>query len=138
MATTTDAIKNGPKRYMGLDITLWLVQVYLAVMFGMDGFVNTFLSVPDMVANGITFASHAALWRTRFIGIAELIFAIGVIVPALTRIAPWLTSMAAAGFVAIQVLAIAFHATHGELAQALPLNLALFLPALFVLWGRCG
>jgi uncharacterized membrane protein YphA (DoxX/SURF4 family) len=136
MAITLDAIKHSPAPSKTLKTSLWIAQVYLAAMFGIAGFVKTFLPVPDMVANGITFAPDVPLWLTRFIGVAELSGAIGIILPSLTRIAPRLTWKAASGFVAIQVLAIGFHATRGELARALPMNLALLLPAMFVLWGR--
>ena len=133
---TIDAIKHASAPSKTLKITLWIAQVYLAAMFGMAGFVKTFLPITEMVANGINFATDLPLWLTRCIGVAELSGAIGIILPALTRVAPRLTWMAAAGFVAIQVLAIGFHAVRGELAHVLPLNLALLLPAAFVLWGR--
>ena len=136
MKTTKDPVYTPPAPSKVLKISLWIAQVYLAAMFGMAGVIKTFLSIPEMVAKGITFAPDVPLWLTRFIGIAELSGAIGIILPALTRVAPRLTWMAAAGFAAIQILAIGFHAMRGESAHTLPLNLALLLPAVFVLWGR--
>lgn len=53
-----------------------------------------------------------------------------------TRILPWLTPLAALGFAIIQVLAIIVHASLGETATTLPMNLVLLAPALFVVWGR--
>jgi hypothetical protein len=50
------------------------------------------------------------------IGAAELLGAIGVILPAATRIASFLRPLAAAGFAVIQVLAIGVHASLGETA----------------------
>ena len=119
-----------------LKVSLWIAQVLLAVLFGMAGTMKTFMSVPDLVANGINYAADLPLWLLRFIGIAELSGAIGVIVPALTRVKPQLTWMAAAGLATIQVLAMCFHTSRGEFLHVLPMNLILLTPALFVLWGR--
>ena len=56
--------------------------------------------------------------------------------PALTRIKPVLTPLAALGFATIQVLAIGFHTMRGEFAEAAPINLLLLGLSLFVVWGR--
>jgi len=119
-----------------LAISLWIGQILLAALFGMAGFMKSFLPVPALVAQGINYASDLPLWLLRFIGAAELSGAIGILLPALTRIRPRLTPLAALGFTTIQVLAICFHASRGELARALPLNLVLLSLSLFVLWGR--
>lgn len=121
---------------MMLNIFLWLAQILLAVLFGMAGVMKTFLPPADMIANGITAAAVLPLGLMRFIGIAELSGAIGVLLPALTRIQPRLTPLAALGFVTIQVLAIGYHVMHGDFFQVLPLNAVLLSLSLFVLWGR--
>lgn len=59
-----------------------------------------------------------------------------MILPAASRVLPWLTPLAAAGFAVIQLLAIPFHVTRGELAMTWPANLMLLSLSLFVLWGR--
>ena len=61
--------------------------------------------------------------------------AIGLILPALTRILPRLTPLAALGVSIIQVLAMLFHVSRGEF-MVLPLNVVLLALSLFVLWGR--
>jgi uncharacterized membrane protein YphA (DoxX/SURF4 family) len=119
-----------------LGISLWIGQILLAVLFGMAGVMKSFLPIPALVTQGISYASDLPLWLLRLIGVAELSGAIGILLPALTRIQPRLTPLAALGFTAIQVLAICFHASRGELARALPLNLVLLSLSLFVLWGR--
>jgi len=68
--------------------------------------------------------------------VCEILGAVGVILPAVTRILPILTTMAAAGFVTIQVLAIGFHLARGEYVEAVTMNLALLALSAFVLWGR--
>lgn len=134
MSATFPAPTGRPGK--AITVSLWTAQVLLAILFGMAGVMKTFMPVPELVANGINYASDLPLWLLRFIGVVELSGAVGVLLPALTRIQPRLTPLAALGFVAIQVLAIGFHATRGELAMALPLNAILLGLSLFVLWGR--
>src|SRR5437773_951387 len=103
-----------------MKIALWIVQVLLALAFGMAGFMK--LSKPFSELNTMlpwTLATGEAL--TRFIGAAELTGALGLLLPSLTRIKPWLTPLAAAGLVAVMTLASIFHLTRGEF-MALPVN----------------
>ena len=55
--------------------------------------------------------------------------------PALLRIQPRLSVLAAVGIIALQVLAMGFHLMRGE-AMVLPMNLVLLALAAFVFWGR--
>src|SRR5262249_51778522 len=71
----------------------------------------------------------------RFIGAAEVAGAIGLILPAATRIRPSLTPLAAVGLTTVVVFAAAFHLSRGE-AQAVPVNVVLGGLAAFVAWGR--
>lgn len=118
-----------------LNIALWVVQILLAVVYLAAGAVKTFTPIAEL-ATQMSFVADSPVWFVRLIGIAEIAGAIGLIVPAITRILPWLTPLAALGFVVVQAGAIVSHASYGELAQYLPLNLGLLLLALFVLWGR--
>ena len=71
----------------------------------------------------------------RFIGISEFLGAIGLILPAATKIKPSLTPLAALGLLTIMILAMAFHLSRGEV-QATPVNIVLGGLAAFVAWGR--
>ncbi|TIQ29637.1 DoxX family protein [Mesorhizobium sp.] len=136
MSEHTMATKAAPAPNRALAIGLWSAQVTLAGIFGMAGVSKSFLSPADLVAMGVNYATELPEWLLRFIGASELLGAIGIILPALTRILPRLTPLAALGFVTILVLAIGFHAARGDLATALPFNLALLGLSLFVVWGR--
>lgn len=116
-------------------IGLWAAQALLALAFGAAGVMKLLTPVAELGAmmNWVTVSPE---WLVRFIGAAELLGAIGVILPALTRILPWLTPLAALGFAIIQVLAIGTHASLGEIAMTLPMNLLLLALSLFVAWGR--
>jgi len=119
-----------------MSIALWVVQVLLAIAFGMAGFMKLSLPMDALAANGMTFVAHTPEWLVRFIGIAEVAGALGMILPAATRILPFLTPLAALGFAIIQVLAIGVHASLGETAATLPINLILLALSVFVAWGR--
>ena len=117
-----------------LNIGLWLVQLVLAAMFGMAGVMKSTAPIADLTAQmGWPGVLPPAL--VRFIGVSELAAAIGLVLPAATRIKPQLTPLAAAGLVVIMVLAAIFHVARGEMG-ALPFNLGLGAAAAFVAWGR--
>ena len=121
-----------PRR--ALSITLWIVQVLLAGMFLMTGFMK--LSQPIAALSGqMPWVTSVPGALVRFIGAAELAGALGLILPSLTRIRPRLTVLAAIGLITVMVLASAFHISRGEAAMV-PMNLVLAALAAFVAWGR--
>ncbi len=71
----------------------------------------------------------------RFIGVAEGAAAIGLILPALTGILPWLTPLAAVGLIVVMGSAIVFHLRAGE-APGVVGPLVILLLALVVAYGR--
>ena len=115
---------------MTLDTWLWIAQIVLAAAFGMAGAMKTFLPIEKL---GEKMAGMDDIPdQARFIGLVEIAGALGMILPMLTGILPWLTPLAALGFAAIQVLAMFFHARRNELARKLPANLGLLALALFL------
>ena len=126
---------NGVTGRSGWTIGLWAAQVLLAGFYGFAGFNKVSQSMESLGAMGMSYALDFPELLTRFIGTMEILGAIGIILPALTRIMPRLTPLAALGFSLIQVLAILLHASRGEF-MVLPMNLVLLALSLFVLWGR--
>jgi|SRR5579863_5227033 len=118
----------------GLRIALWTVQIVLAAVFMMSGAIKVFTSPADLVKAAPDFATMG-LGLIRFIGIAELAGAIGLILPALTRIAPSLTPLAASALAVVMLLAAIFHISRGEIAH-LGVVIPLGALACFVAWGR--
>ena len=118
-----------------MNILLWLVQILLAAAFGMAGVMKATQPVDVLAANGIAWAPQVPLVLVRFIGISEFLGAVGLILPALTKIKPFLTPLAALGLLTIMILAMGFHVSRGE-AGALPANIVLGGLAAFVAWGR--
>ena len=118
-----------------MHILLWIVQVLLACAFAMAGIMKSTQPIDSLVQSGMVWAGQVPVALVRFIGVSELLGAIGLILPAATKIKPSLTPLAALGLLTIMILAMAFHLSRGE-AQALPINMVLGGLAAFVAWGR--
>jgi uncharacterized membrane protein YphA (DoxX/SURF4 family) len=117
-----------------LNITLWVLQVVLAAMYLMAGYQKTFGDL-DVVVKSIFWIAYTPAPLVRFIGVSELLGAIGLILPAALKIRPQLTTLAAAGLSTIMLLANLMHIYRGEYF-VLPMTLLLFAMAAFVAYGR--
>lgn len=118
-----------------LHVALWVVQGLLALLFFGAGAAKLTQPLDQLVAAGMTFVSYTPAGVVRFIGLSEVLGAIGLIAPAATRIAPRLTGVAAAALVVVMVLAGGVHAVHGENANLVPVIVLGGLSS-FVAWGR--
>jgi putative oxidoreductase len=123
-----------PVPHSGLNTALWAVQVFLFVAFGIAGFMKLTMSMEDL-ARLLTWPEAVPSGLVRFIGFAELAGAVGVLIPALTRIQPWLTGYAAMGLTTVMICAVGYHLM---LFQGMMLVPSIVLGALagFVAWGR--
>jgi uncharacterized membrane protein len=117
-----------------MHIALWIIQGLLALAYLFAGFMKALRPRADVV-KAMPWAAAVPSALVRFIGTAELLGAVGLIVPAVTGILTWLTPLAAAGLVVVQVLAIGFHVSRHEVG-GLPMNAVLLLLAALVLFGR--
>ena len=131
---TTD-VAGGPRRN-GWALALWAAQILLAIAYLMAGGMKVTQPMAGLAAMGMGYATVLPEAFVRFVGTMEILGALGMILPAATRILPVLTPFAAAGLSLVQVSAIVLHATRGETAMTLPVNLVLLALSLFVLWGR--
>ncbi|MGH2352702.1 MAG: DoxX family protein, partial [Chloroflexota bacterium] len=105
-----------------LNVVLWILQLLLAVAYVLHGWLFLFPSAemqPALASMGLPPAFIA------FIGAAEWLAAAGLVLPGLTRLAPWLTPLAAAGLMVVMASAFVFHLSRGELAS-LPTAVVLF------------
>jgi len=121
------------KKSKVLHISLWVVQVLLALAFGMAGFMKLSMPISELAAKGMGFVNHMSEGLVRIIGISEMLGALGLILPSVLRIKPTLTSLAAVGIVIIMSLSIKEHLSQNEPVIA---NIVLLLLAGFVAWGR--
>ena len=138
MATTSSAARDtssvGPRRSTALHVTLWIVQVLLAAFFLMAGFNHGLRPIAE-AAKMAPWVTDVPVALVRSIGIAELAGALGVVLPAATRVKPWLTPLAAAGLALIMALAVPFHIMRGE-TGGIGMHIVVLLLAAFVAWGR--
>lgn len=116
-----------------LNFWLWAAAGLLAVAYLMAGGMKATQPIDKLAGQMKWPADFPRL--TRFVGVSELLGAIGLILPLLTGVLAWLTPLAALCLVAVQVLAIGFHVMRKE-PQILPANLILLALAAFVAWGR--
>ncbi|MBI2427569.1 MAG: DoxX family protein [Ignavibacteriales bacterium] len=122
------------KQNTKLHILLWVLQILLALLYANAGFLKAFKPIAE-IAPMITWASSLPEWLVRFIGISELLGAIGLILPAALKIRPQLSMLAAAGIATIMLLANLFHIVRGEFF-VLPMTGILFALAVFIAYGR--
>ena len=127
-------MKQQQQRSKALHITLWIAQVILAAMFLMSGFMK--LSQPiDQLSKMLPWAAQVPEALVRFIGVAEVLGAVGLILPSLLRIQPKLTPIAAVGLALVMLFAVVFHISRGE-TPMIGMNFILIAIAAFIAWGR--
>jgi uncharacterized membrane protein YphA (DoxX/SURF4 family) len=93
-----------------MNILLWVLQVLLALAFFAHGCL--FLFPPAAMVEMLN--ASLPRWFQLFLGVAEVLAAIGLTLPGLTRIQPWLVSCAAAGVMIVMICATIFHVMRGE------------------------
>jgi uncharacterized membrane protein YphA (DoxX/SURF4 family) len=122
-----------------MNILLWVLQAVLAGLFAMSG-VAKVLQPKGALAGKYPWmrdVSQAAVW---FIGVTELLGAIGLIVPAATGIAPILTPIAAIGLASIMALAAGLHLRRKEMSGVAVTTVLFALTAIVALgrWASHG
>jgi putative oxidoreductase len=114
-----------------MNILLWVLQVLLALAFAAHGWL--LLAPPAAMVAQMN--ASMPRWFQIFLGIAEVLAAVGLTLPGITRIQPWLVSAAAAGVMIVMVCATGFHLMRGEVSSAI-VTLALLAMASFVAYMR--
>jgi putative oxidoreductase len=114
-----------------MNIVLWILQVLLAAAFFAHGWL-VLAPPPDIAAQML-----AALprWFWVFLGIAEILAAVGLTLPGLTRILPGLVTWSAVGIMIVMVSATVWHIARNEISSAL-VTLVLLAMATFVAYAR--
>jgi uncharacterized membrane protein YphA (DoxX/SURF4 family) len=113
-----------------LSVVLWVVQVLLAALFVFAGVMKLVMPIEEM-QKGIAFPGAFL----RFIGVAEALGGLGLLLPGLTKIAPLLTPLAAAGLAVIMVGAVVTTLSIGGGSQAI-LPAVVGVLAVLIAWGR--
>jgi uncharacterized membrane protein len=118
----------------GWTIALWAAQLMLAAAYGLFGLMKATQPL-DQLAVMMKWIPDFPPLFVRTLGVVEVLGAIGLILPSLTRIQPRLTVVAALCILVHQFCAVALHLAKGE-ADVLGLNVVLIALAGFIFWGR--
>ena len=123
MSTTT--LPRQPR----VHVWLWIVQGLLAAVFLFTGISKLFTPIHVLAEQ-----SHLSGGFMKFIGVCEVLGALGLVLPGLTHIRPSLTPLAAALLVIIMIGATV--STAILLPSVLALPLVVLLLTAFVAYGR--
>jgi len=122
-----------------LNALLWTAQVVWGLFFSFTGFGKVLAYDPAVWHQFL----HQVAWFSAvpqslfiFIGVCEGLGGVALIVPALTRVAPRLTPIAAVGLTVIMILAAGFHIARAEYHWFLPFNIVVGGVAALIAYGR--
>ena len=114
-----------------MNIVIWVLQGLLAVAFFAHGLL--FLFPPAELVEQMN--ASLPRWFQLFLGWAEVLAAVGITLPGITRIQPWLVVWAAVGIMIVMVSATVFHLARAEWSSAL-ITLILLGMAAYVAYMR--
>jgi len=114
-----------------MKILLWVLQVLLALAFFAHGCL--FVFPPAAIVDQMN--ASLPRWFQLFLGVAEVLAAIGLTLPGVTRIQPWLVAWAAGGVMIVTFSATIFHLSRGEGSSAAA-TLVLLVIATFIAYMR--
>src|SRR6202167_1244633 len=120
-----------------MNLARWIVARVLAASSAGSGLMKLFVPKDKLVSSGQGWAQDVTPTNIRLIGVVELLGAAGLILPAVTHIAPILVPLAGIGWVLVRVGAAVVPARRNE-AMNIGVNAVLLALAAFVSWGRFG
>jgi uncharacterized membrane protein YphA (DoxX/SURF4 family) len=119
-----------------MAIALWIVASLLAAAFATAGLMKLTQPKAKLVTM-LAWVEDFSQPAVKTIGALELLAAIGLILPGVTRIAPILVPIAAVGLGLLMIGAAVTHARRHE-SREIIVNVIILLMAAFVAWGRFG
>lgn len=117
-----------------MNTLLWIIQGLLALVFLLTG-VPKLVQPKEKLVNQMSALEDLSLGQIRMLGLAEVSGGVGLILPALTGIFPWLSPLAAFGLVLVMIGASVANVRRKEYAK-IAFTSALLLLALLVAVGR--
>ena len=117
-----------------MGIAVWILQFLLAIAFCAAGLMKL-LRPKDELRERMAWVEGVTPRGIKLVGLIELLGGLGLVLPALTGIAPILTLLAAIGLALVMVAAIIVHRRIGDpVPQMIPALLLLVL-LLLCIWG---
>ncbi|HVF24094.1 MAG TPA: DoxX family protein [Pyrinomonadaceae bacterium] len=89
-----------------MNILLWIIQILLALLFLFAGGTKLVMSMEEMQRMGSPNQVQLPELFIRFIGVVEVLGALGLVLPGIFRIRKGLTALAATGLAIIMVGAV--------------------------------
>ena len=120
-----------------MNVLLWVVQIMIALAFLGAGILKVTKSREELQPT-MEWVEDFSPGTVRFIGAAEVLAGVGLVVPSLTGIAPVLSAVAAVGLVLLMAGATITHVRRHEVVPNAVVTVALLAMAAFVAWGRFG
>lgn len=117
-----------------MNIALWIVQGLATFAFLWAG-IHKVIEPIEKYKQENPWAKDIAPGLLRVLGVLEILGALGLILPALTHVLPWLTPVAAVCLGILMIGAIAVHLRHKEFSGAIA-PIVIFLLVGFVAYGR--
>jgi uncharacterized membrane protein YphA (DoxX/SURF4 family) len=114
-----------------MNILLWILQVLLALAFFAHGWM--FLFPPAAIVEQMN--ASLPRWFQIFLGVAEVLAAIGLTLPGISRIKPRLVTWAALGIMIVLMSATIYHVMRNEMSSAV-ITAVMFALATFVAYMR--
>jgi hypothetical protein len=118
-----------------MNIALWITQILLAFLFLFAGGTKLVMSPVELAKMGPPDAIQLPGLFIRFIGVCEVLGALGLVLPGLFRLRQELTPLAAAGLTIIMIGAVVVSIMGPGVGAALPATVLGLLCA-FVAYGR--
>jgi uncharacterized membrane protein YphA (DoxX/SURF4 family) len=118
-----------------MNTILWVLQIFLAVTFVYSGIMKSTQQREKLIHIGQTGVADLSYPLIRFIGIMEILGALGIILPQAVGVLPVLTPVTAIGFAVIMIFAANIHAKRKEFLS-FSFNLFLLLVSAFVAMQR--
>ncbi|WP_425841097.1 DoxX family protein [Streptomyces fractus] len=101
-----------------MSVAYWIVAGLLALFYVYSGGLKV-VRGREQLRPMMAWVDNTPMRTVRAIGALELLGTLGLVLPPLTGIAPWLALAAAVGFVALQIAATRLHLSRGERQVAL-------------------
>jgi len=120
-----------------MNVLLWVVQILIGLAFLGAGILKVTKSRAELQPT-MEWVEDFSAGTVRFIGAAEVLAGLGMLVPSLTGIAPVLSAVAAVGLVLLMAGATITHVRRKEVVPNVVVTVALLAMAAFVAWGRFG
>lgn len=118
-----------------MNILLWIIQILLALLFLFAGGTKFWFTIEQMRAMGSPNQVLLPGLFIRFIGVCEILGALGLVLPGLFRVKQYLTVLAAIGLTIIMIGAAIVSAMGDGIGAAIP-ALVIGLLCAFVAYGR--